>query len=328
MSASKEKRSIGKHACERCRRSKIRCLLDTFDAHGKCRKCFSSNLECTWKEISTKRRRVRTDTRVSELEKQLKNFESALTNLGHKTPSEAVYTHYDPSISQASRSGLEPLTFRDVSVDENGSELDTPARDFPHSLLGQHGPEDPSHLLIPQWHLAQNDSLTSLFAGENLTKDKRMELIQDFCDLLLPRYPVISSIPQDSFEHFSTSKPLLTAAIITAASSVAEPRIFERLHTNLTRILGEQVLVQGQKSLEIVQAILICGVWYHPPTKLENLTFQLCNMAATMSLELGLGGRSSWHANHRIVAGFGADASSTALEAFRTMFSVYLTCSR
>lgn len=328
MSPPKEKHSIGKHACERCRKSKTRCLLDTFDAHGKCRKCFSSDLECTWKEISTKRRRVRTETRVSELEKQLKSFESVLTNLGHKTPSEADHAHYDPSTGQASHSGLGASTSGDFLTNEDGSGVGQSARGPSRSLPGQHDLNEPSHLLISPQQLAHDDPLTSLLAGENLTKDRQAELIQDFCDLLLPRYPIIGSISEEMIESFLTSKPLLTAALVTAASSVSEPRLFEKLHTKLTRALSEQVLVQGLKSLEIVQAMLICGVWYHPPAKLENLTFQLCNMAATMSLELGLGGRSSWHANHRVVAGFKADASSTALDAFRTMFSVYLTCSR
>lgn len=323
MSTQREKRSIGKHACERCRKSKTRCLLDTFDAYGKCRKCFFSNLECTWKEISTKRRRLRTDTRVSELEKQLKNFESVLTNLGHKTLSEADEAHYDSRTDQASSSGPGVSTFGNVPVDEDDS-----ARKLSHSLPNQRDLNDTSLLLTSHQQPAQNDPLISLLIGENLSKDRQIQLIQDFYDLLLPWYPIICSVPKEILESLPTSKPLLTAAIITAASSVSEPRLFENLHTKLTRIISEQVLVQGQKNLEIVQAVLICGVWHHPPSKLENLTFQLCNMAATMSLELGLGGRSSWHTNHRVVAGLKADSSSTALEVFRTMFSVYLTCSR
>lgn len=309
MSASKEKRSIGKHACERCRKSKTRCLLDTFDEHGKCRKCFLANLECTWKEISTTRRRRRTDVRVSELEKQIKNFENVLTGLGHGATSAASKANSYASPGEASSAGprmspdCDEMTGHVVSYHALAEEQCS----FP---LPHHGP------------------LAELLHGTTIIKEVQAELFRDFIVLLLPQYPVIALASHETFDSLAQAKPLLASSILTAASSVSRPRQFEELHTKMVRMLSEEVLVRGQKSLEIVQAVLLCAVWYNPPTKIENLTFQLCNMAGTVALELGLGGRTSWHSNHRVVAGFKADVSNVAIESFRTMFSVYLTCSR
>ena len=65
-------------ACESCRLRKLRCLQDTSSSSEKCQRCAKSDRECIFTSPSRKSRRVRTDTRVAELEKEIKAMSTVL----------------------------------------------------------------------------------------------------------------------------------------------------------------------------------------------------------------------------------------------------------
>lgn len=65
-------------ACESCRTRKMRCIQDVSSSSEKCQRCERRNIDCLFTERSTKRRRKRTDTRVAELEKEVKAMSTAL----------------------------------------------------------------------------------------------------------------------------------------------------------------------------------------------------------------------------------------------------------
>jgi hypothetical protein len=56
------------------------------------------------------------------------------------------------------------------------------------------------------------------------------------------------------------------------------------------QVFGDEVIVRGHKSLELVQAITVAVIWYWPPERFEELKFyQLVHVAAVMAIEIGLG---------------------------------------
>lgn len=326
-----EKRVIGKHACERCRKAKTRCLTDTLEQFGKCRKCHALGVECEWKAISTTRRRKRTDARVTDLERQIQSLENALGGLrsGFNEPNivDSVYegVHNSPgdrSVASGHKGTHEGIPSTDPAKDVTDSSISA-SRDTcasPKYTSEQH--------TAPQL-TSSNSILTVMPALQNLTQQRRAELFDDFRNSLLPQYPVITMSEEDSFELMEQSYPLLTAAIVTAASSISEPQAFQILHANMLQHLCQKVLIEGSRSMEILQATLISAAWFCPPDALERLNFyQWTHVAGTMALELGLGGKTLWSANRRAVTALINDASPTNLQSFRTMFGVYLTCSR
>ena len=61
----------------------------------------------------------------------------------------------------------------------------------------------------------------------------------------------------------------------------------EVLHAYATRIM-----VRSEKSLELIQALLISAAWYHPPLKFGQLKYyEYVRMATTMSMDIGIGMR-------------------------------------
>ena len=143
------------------------------------------------------------------------------------------------------------------------------------------------------------------------------ELYSDFLELILPQYPVVAI--SESFDTLRASKSILLVATITAASSLRDPALFETLHSCLARQITDKAIIDGGRSLELVQSILILGTWYYPPNDLQRLNFyQWFHIAGTMALQLGLGSLNCQQE---------PQFSGQQLENQRTLFTVYQSCS-
>ena len=149
--------------------------------------------------------------------------------------------------------------------------------------------------------LSRSPRLPSITTDEVPTKDACVptsisdrlaaELHQIFADFLLPEYPIVEIL--ESFDALRVSKPVLLLATITAASSTRSPSLFAKLHSRLVRQVTEKAIIRGEKSIELVQSILILSSWYYPPEDLQHLNFyQWFQIASAMATQLGLDGMS------------------------------------
>jgi len=162
-----------------------------------------------------------------------------------------------------------------------------------------------------------------------LQADIKSLYLNTFVKVLLPQYPVIAMPEQADIEIFQITKPFTYRAIMTAASSVSAPKSFRALHSCNIAALSQAVVIEGCKSMDLLEALLITATWACPPNNSTNLNiYQWSHMACTMAMELGLGGRSSPQAQAQSVSEFAADPSEAMMEKCRTMLGVYLTCSR
>ncbi len=165
--------------------------------------------------------------------------------------------------------------------------------------------------------------------------------LHHYPDLILPD----GSTP----EIIGTGKPTLLLAILTAASSTIDGELNALLTSELRRLFAERAFMRGEKSVELVQSLLITSTWSYPPDKYEEVMFyQRVHMAASMALEIGLGrktansvGSSHLGGPHHINFGFDFDfGPSTAspsmnanasdgegLEECRMLVSCYIKCS-
>jgi Tfp pilus assembly protein FimV len=65
-------------ACEACRISKVRCLVNPDASSSKCQRCAKSSKTCVFAPPAKRRQRKRTDVRVTELEKEIQQMRSLL----------------------------------------------------------------------------------------------------------------------------------------------------------------------------------------------------------------------------------------------------------
>lgn len=117
---------------------------------------------------------------------------------------------------------------------------------------------------------------------------KATELYQRYLDALLPQYPAVPL--SCTVAELRSEKPILFLAVLAAASGASDPSLNRRLNQEIHTIYATKVSIQGHKSLELVQSLLVSILWTYPPDKFEDLKFhQQIHMAATMALDLGLG---------------------------------------
>lgn len=258
--------SAQKHACARCRASKLRCLLETVSEHGKCRRCHDAGADCVFQSIAPRQRRKRTDTRVAALEKQITRLQATIHG-------------------NAPRGNLSDV--------EHGQEFDEPTLGEGHD----EGSDSPlpvaGHLEVIEEQSAREaepgETIPGIVGSDLLSVDVAISLLAEFTSHVLPEYPILVLAVDDDFNSLRKSRPTLLFAMITAGARATDPVLFRSLHIRLLRVLADKALVRGHRSLELVQAILVMEVWYDPPDDMERLNFYMwIHVAATMVRQLGL----------------------------------------
>lgn len=126
-----------------------------------------------------------------------------------------------------------------------------------------------------------------------LTMDKANELWTRYTDLMVPHLPAVVFPGGTTAAEIRKTKPILFLAIMAVSSSELSS-LQRTLTKELMQILAEKVIVLGEKSLELVQALQVAVVWYWPPEHFEELKFyQLVHIAAVMAIDIGLGRKKS-----------------------------------
>lgn len=122
-----------------------------------------------------------------------------------------------------------------------------------------------------------------------LPMETAAELFARYNNKMIHHLPAVILPSTVSAAELRKTKPLLFLAIMTASSSEI-PNLQRRLVEELRRELARKTIIQGEKSLEIVQAFQLAVIWYWLPHMFEEMDFyQLVHMGTTMAIDIGLG---------------------------------------
>jgi len=123
-----------------------------------------------------------------------------------------------------------------------------------------------------------------------VTLEKARNIFSVFRKNLLPHYPVLAITEDSAFDDYRANKPLLLHAILASGSSQAEPELYSGLSTSLIQEYSKRIMLSGEKSLELVQAMMVSSSWYYSADHWRNQRFyEYLNIASTIALDLGLG---------------------------------------
>jgi Fungal Zn(2)-Cys(6) binuclear cluster domain len=297
-------------ACEACRLLKVRCLPDETGSTAKCQRCNKSGRMCVYAAQQKRRQRIRTDTRVAELERQIRDMRAMLTG-GENSAGEKVGNDKVPAAT-ASKESNQSIEGDKSSIggDRSSSGAIEPDGQTSRRTSQSRTPEKISSDAPTLVEMAGNEF--GLLATE--TADW---LFNSFKNELVHHFPGVIISPDTTPEEMRKSKPILFQAVVTAAAYQLDPDVFLALFHEMTKIYAYRIFLNGEKSLEIVQAMNTSVVWYCPPDdgcEPGNLQFyQYIHMAATMAVDLGIG--------------TDLDLSAKCLEECRTLLACYLNCS-
>ena len=132
------------------------------------------------------------------------------------------------------------------------------------------------------------------------------QLFETYRKDLFPHYPFIPIPESIVAEEMRETQPTLFLAIVAAAAAKEHSDLSAMLDKEVLQQYATKVVVQSEKSLELVQALHISAIWYHPPSKFGQLKYyEYIHMAATMAMDIGIGTRPAEQRNRFPSAGRG-----------------------
>ncbi len=143
-----------------------------------------------------------------------------------------------------------------------------------------------------------------------LSAELATKLFDRYVRDMAPQFPAVVFPPGTAASEIRKTRPTLFLGILSVAAGTSHPGIQKTLTKEIMKVLATRVICNGEKSLEIIQALHVVTIWYWPPEHFDELKFyQLIHMAAVMAIDLGIGKRLR-HPKPRQPPGAGAGSSN------------------
>jgi hypothetical protein len=252
--------------------------------------------------IQKRKQRKRTDTRVAELEREMKQMRAALQKKEQSKGERTAATNA-PVPAQPRTAGL----WYETNT-ENGTRRQEyksiAAADTGSTLTGGLAPQAPANPRnVPQlWpsRFANKpyDGSDDVIDTGLISMATARLLFETYRRDLFPNYPLVLIPPSVTADEVRQRKPALFLAIIAAAAGKDDSELSAMLDNKVLHCYAERHVMNSEKSLELVQALLISAAWYHPPVKFGQLKYyEYIHMATTMAMDIGIGSRIVPHRN-------------------------------
>ncbi|KIW19662.1 hypothetical protein PV08_00236 [Exophiala spinifera] len=281
--AGPPKRPKRSRACVACRNMKIRCL--PVEGQEACLACSKVNRDCVMP--GPPRKRQKTVHKVAELEKKINALTEALLAKQQAEPSPPTTS---PEKDQTSSASSVPSAIEE-SVNSAGDSWT---------------PKPAEKIIEPQPHPVDSTTMCP-FAVVSTVKDDYVDVVDrgivsmESATTLFNHWkhhmsqncPIVLC-PADIQAHTARKqRPMTFLAILLIASTTMMPSVQPTLATEVGQQYGQRVLFHGDRSMDLVQALLLQSQYYVRPRTARDLAFhQYAQAALTMSYDLGIGKRS------------------------------------
>lgn len=185
-----------------------------------------------------------------------------------------------------------------------------------------------------------SDATNSTQSSTDLPLDSVIE--PDTATRIFDRYvaDMATHLPAVMFEEGTTAaevrknRPVLFLAILdTASVGMLETDVQLRINEMLLEVYANSILRNGEKSLDLVQALMVSVIWYRPPKRYEQMNvYMLTHISALMALDFGMGRKLNASRNARVATNVGQAQTpksflrSDSVEARRTWLGCYFVC--
>ena len=251
-------------ACQSCRSRKVRCLPNPHTAI--CLTCERSGTVCEWAQqrARPRKKKLTSKARISALESRLEQLVSEVAIVRDNE-------HPNPAA---------PTPFQ-TSSDRNESSTSTSKQGTASWA------EDIDSSVQEEWCAASELDLEDALSQHDISLEDAERYLVQFREMTL-YFPFVVLPAKSTLSSLSEQSPMLLLAALTAASS-SNKSAQALLEKTLRVSLLENILLSGEKSLDLLAALLVYLAWYHfyCIPKIETFT-QLIQLAISMCLDLGL----------------------------------------
>lgn len=305
-------------ACEACRGLKVRCEFDGSIPDGPCKRCARAHRNCVITQPSRKRQK-KTDGRVAELEKKIDALTASL-NASKTTPpsygpgtgsrqpagqgSSAYTSHaiFDPQHDTRLLSGdweRPPPRPAEVApmISQSSTTMSGQKRrneDGPVTYaFGSTSKPATSEALDtsedPKLRQSSDREVATILVKNAISPQAAETMFRRYTEQMAPLMPAVVFPPDITWSDASRAKPVLFLAILSAASGSVDPELQKAITKDLMQLYATRIMINGEKTLELIQALLVSTIWYYPPEHFEELKFyQFIHTAAIMAIDINI----------------------------------------
>lgn len=112
-------------------------------------------------------------------------------------------------------------------------------------------------------------------------------LLSTFMTKLSPNYPFVTLRPGTSLAELRATKPFLLS-VIRMVASIRHTASMRAQYYVIIKHISEQALLRSERSLELLQGILLILGWYHHHCMLHTQMNNLASLAVSLSWDLGI----------------------------------------
>jgi len=226
---------------------------------------------------------------------------------------------------RCSRNNLECVPAAPRLQRDRISELETQIQELKIALRGQSSSTTPSR--SPNSPQDDHNRAVLSFLDARIPLCKQRELIRLFPHQAGAAWPIIR-LPTE-LDRIRSKSPVLLLSVLahtfTQELQGTDIDVHDELVRETMRILGDEVIGRGQRSIELVQALLVATFWNKVTRSgQQGSCYQILQLAVDMAIDIGIAG-FSWQPSP--VAYFCRHLDSTSLEARRTWLACFVALS-
>ncbi|RFN50877.1 hypothetical protein FIE12Z_4823 [Fusarium flagelliforme] len=215
----------------------------------------------------------------------------------------AIETHQPPPPPPPAPSKTFTIEFEvptQPEVDENFDDLRESHVQFIESIFPVDGDTDLSSFQdspltsLPTPSSTHTHPIQSLHAKPQFNLDSAESLLVSFRGMLA-HYPVIVLRPDETVASLAATKPFVLLAILAAASGSRTLQGHSLYDEEFRKVLGLKFVAGGERSISLLQGILIYCAWYPFHLRPKNKqAFQYYRMAGDLASDLDLDQESAY----------------------------------
>lgn len=148
----------------------------------------------------------------------------------------------------------------------------------------------PMLTMLPQQKPQTTNEYADVVDRGVVTAEMAAKMFECYVERMAPHMPAVVFPPGTPAAEVRKNKPTLFLAILAASCGMNYPGLQKALTKEVMSIFADRIICNGEKTLEIIQALHVSTLWYWPPEHFEELKFyQLIHIAAVMAIDIGMG---------------------------------------
>ncbi|KAF2144124.1 uncharacterized protein K452DRAFT_267286 [Aplosporella prunicola CBS 121167] len=269
-------------ACKSCAVAKTKCVSRP---GNDCERCHRLKRACVRDLPAAKKRKAPT-AKNKRLEQKLDQLVNLLSNNQASSPTSSSNTNNYTNITETLRSDPAPAV-PDASSSSNYQFRPSPPIEGERGAVFAHRPDkSPSQTCPPTANSGPSDAVAE-------------RCLHQFQTYMAPYFPFVV-IPQGTtIAQLRATKPFLLNAIVTVASyqNLDHQR---KLGDGLMASVAHGLLMRGEKSLDMLQGLLVWLAWYHPHLFVNPNTTMILQLIVGLVIDLGLKRSSRAYGSERL----------------------------